>query len=289
MKLSGIVPPLVTPLAGPDSLDQPGLERLIEHVLNGGVHALFILGTTGEGPSLSYRLRREVIDRVCGQANQRVPVLVGITDTSLVESIALARHAEEAGAAAVVAAPPYYFPVGQDDLVHHFASLAVGLPLPLYVYNMPAMTKLSIEPDSIGRLLDCERIHGLKDSSGDFAQFEAYLEVTRQRPDWSVLIGPEHLTARAVLAGGDGGVNGGANLRPRLFVNLYEAAYAGDLARTSSLQAEVERLGSIYGLGTAGAVIRGLKRALAQEGLCSGTMAEPFAPVAPIDRLQTLA
>ena len=87
--LTGIVPPLVTPLRGRDELDLPGLERLLEHVLAGGVHGLFILGTTGEGPSLSYRLRRELIERVCRQVKRRAPVLVGITDTAFVESLNL--------------------------------------------------------------------------------------------------------------------------------------------------------------------------------------------------------
>ncbi|MHC4569171.1 MAG: dihydrodipicolinate synthase family protein, partial [Planctomycetota bacterium] len=96
--LRGIIPPLVTPLLDRDTLDTAGLERLIEHVLAGGVHGLFILGTTGEAPSLSYRLRYEVIDRVCGQVAGRVPVLVGITDTSFVESANIARKAEDAGA-----------------------------------------------------------------------------------------------------------------------------------------------------------------------------------------------
>ena len=93
--LRGIIPPLITPLVERDALDIGGLERLIEHVLAGGVHGLFILGTSGEGPSLSYRLRRDLMDRVCRQVVGRVPVLVGITDTAFVESVTLARHAAD--------------------------------------------------------------------------------------------------------------------------------------------------------------------------------------------------
>ena len=93
---------MVTPLRGRDELDLPGLERLIEHILKGGVSGLFILGTTGEGPSLSYHLRRELIQRTCRQVQGRVPVLVGITDTAFVESLDLARHAAAAGADALI-------------------------------------------------------------------------------------------------------------------------------------------------------------------------------------------
>ena len=106
MTYHGIIPPMVTPLTDRDALDAAGLERLIEHILGGGVHGLFILGTTGEGPSLSYRLRRELIERTCRQVRRRVPVLVGITDTAFVESVNVARWAADAGADAVVTAPP---------------------------------------------------------------------------------------------------------------------------------------------------------------------------------------
>src|SRR6201995_4303684 len=102
LPLTGIIPPMITPLRDRDELDIAGLERLIEHILAGGVHGLFILGTTGEGPSLSYPLRRELIQRVCKQVNHRVPVLAGITDTSFVESVNVARAAAESGATAIV-------------------------------------------------------------------------------------------------------------------------------------------------------------------------------------------
>src|SRR4051794_21575007 len=105
--LRGIIPPLVTPLLGDDRLDLPGLGRLIEHVLGGGVHGLFLLGTTGEAPGLSHRLRCELVERACGQVGGRVSVLVGITDTSFVESVEMAEHAADAGAHGVVLAPPY--------------------------------------------------------------------------------------------------------------------------------------------------------------------------------------
>jgi dihydrodipicolinate synthase/N-acetylneuraminate lyase len=160
--LRGIVPPLVTPLLDRDRLDVAGLERLIEHVLGGGVHGLFILGTSGEAPNLSHRLRRELIDRVCRQVRQRVPVLVGITDTSFVEAVALARHAADKGAQAVVTSAPYYFPAGQPELLEFLERLMPELPLPLFLYNMPQMTKVTFEPETVRRVLHQERILGIQ-------------------------------------------------------------------------------------------------------------------------------
>jgi len=275
--LCGIVPPMVTPLSGRDTLDLAGLERLIEHILSGGVHGLFILGTTGEAPSLSYRLRRELIDRTCRQVAGRVPVLVGITDTAFMESVALARHAADAGAFGVVAAPPYYFPAGQPELIEYVQRLTPELPLPLFLYNMPMMTKVDFDHDTIRALLDDRRIAGVKDSSGDLGYFEELLKVARNRPDWSVLIGPEHLLTQAMALGGQGGVHGGANLCPRLFVDLYDAARRGDLVQQAALQERVLQLGRVYQVGRhASAIIKGLKCALSLVGMCDDVLAEPF-------------
>ena len=275
--LRGIVPPMVTPLLDRDTLDVAGLERLVEHILDGGVHGLFVLGTTGEAPSLGYSLRRELIERTCRQVRGRVPVLVGVTDTAFVESLRLGRWAAEAGADAVVLAAPYYFPAGQPELVEYVEHLAAELPLPVFLYNTPTMTKVVFEPGTLQVLLQNDRIAGVKDSSGDLAYFERLLSVARERPDWSVLIGPEHLLSQAVSRGGHGGVNGGANLRPRLFVDLYEAARTRDALRVAALQAEVLKLGRIYEIGQhTSAVIKGLKCALSLLGICDDFMAEPF-------------
>ena len=277
-KYHGIIPPMVTPLRDRDTLDAAGLERLIEHILAGGVHGLFILGTTGEGPSLSYRLRKELIERTCRQVKGRVPVLVGITDTSFTESLQVARWSADAGADAVVLAPPYYLPEGQPELQEYLAHLVPELPLPLFLYNMPALTKVSFEPETIRRAMDDPRIIGLKDSSGNMTYFHRAVGLLRHRPDWSLLIGPEELLADAVLAGGHGGVNGGANVFPHLYVRLFEAARAGDLARVRTLHAHVMTVSdNLYRVGHhPSAGIKGLKCALSLLDLCDDCMAEPF-------------
>ena len=115
-RLKGLIPPMVTPLIDNNTLDRDGTVRLVEHMIAGGVHGIFILGTTGEAQSLAYHLRYELTELVCSAVAGRVPVLVGVTDTSLEESLRLAHKAAECGAAAVVAAPPYYFAPSQTEL-----------------------------------------------------------------------------------------------------------------------------------------------------------------------------
>lgn len=269
---------MITPLRSRDELDVPGLERLIERILAGGVSGLFILGTTGEGPSLSYRLRRDLIERTCKQVNKRVPVLVGITDTAFVESVNVAKAAADFGADALVAAPPYYMPEGQPELQEYLEHLVAELPLPLFIYNMPALTKVSFELETVRSAMDNPRIIGLKDSSCNMIYFHQALELTRRRPDWPVLMGPEEMLFDAVLAGGHGGVSGGANLFPKLYVKLVEAARAGDVCRARELHQLILRVsGSLYRIGRhSSSIIKGIKCALACLGVCDDFMAEPF-------------
>jgi 4-hydroxy-tetrahydrodipicolinate synthase len=286
----GIKPPLVTPLADRDALDQPGLERLVERVIAGGVNGVFILGTTGEAPSLSYRLRRELITRVCRQADGRVPVLVGVTDTAFIESVRLAQHAAEAGAAAVVLSTPYYFPAGQTELRGYVHNIVQQLPLPLVLYNMPGLTKVWFELETLRELTQLDGIVGIKDSSGDLSYFESLMSLRELRPDWSIMIGPEHLLARAMELGGDGGVSGGANIFPRLFVECYRAAAAGNAARLAELTALIGQLQGIYEIGKYGSrFIKATKCALSLLGVCSDFMAEPFHHFHPPERARVEA
>jgi dihydrodipicolinate synthase/N-acetylneuraminate lyase len=287
----GIYPPMVTPLSGRDTLDVPGLERLVEHILGGGVHGLFILGTTGEAPGLSYRIRRELILRVCRQAAGRVPILVGITDTAIEESVTLARFAADAGAKALVASTPYYFPAGQSELLEYVQHLAVEMPLPLFLYNMPTHTKITFEPDTVRRAMDIPGIIGLKDSSANMVYFHHLVRLAAERPDWTLLTGPEELLAESVLLGGHGGVCGGANLFPRLYVELYEAAVSRDMDQVIALHGQVMAISAtIYQAGQhPSSFLKGLKCALSCLGICDDFLAEPFQRFGLEQRAQVMA
>ena len=285
--LTGIIPPIVTPLLDRDQLDVEGLERLIERMVNGGVSGLFLLGTTGEGASLSYRLRRELIERTCRQVNKRVPILVNITDTSFVESISLARHAADSGAQALVVAPPYYLPAGQPELQEYLAHLVAELPLPLFLYNIPPLTKVSYELDTVRRAMEEHRIVGMKDSSGNIGYLREVASLLKLRPDWSLFVGPEDLLLDAIAAGGHGGVHGGANLFPKLYVRLCEAARNGDPAKARELHAIAVRVrASLYEIGRhPSSLIKGIKCALNCLGVCSDFMSEPFHRFRPEQRV----
>jgi 4-hydroxy-tetrahydrodipicolinate synthase len=279
---------MVTPLSSNDALDVEGLEKLIEHILAGGVHGLFILGTTGEAPNLSYHLRHELVKRTCEQVAGRVPVLVGITDTVVSESLRLAKTAAEAGAAAVVSAPPYYFTPSQDELVEYYNHLADRLPLPLFLYNMPSHTKVSFEPATVKAIANHPNVVGLKDSSGNTVYFQLVCNAMKDNPDFSLLIGPEEVTAEAVLMCAHGGVNGGANLFPQLYVDLYEAALTRNFELISTLQSHVLEISSrLYTVSNCGtSYLKGVKAALSIMGICSDFIAEPHRSYQAEDKLK---
>ena len=276
--LRGVVPPMVTPLLDNDTLDLEGLERLVEHILGGQVHGLFLLGTTGEAPDLRYELRHELVKRVCRQVKGRVPVMVGVTDTVFSESVRLAQTAERSGASAIVAAPTYYFAPGQPELVEYYTHLATRSPLPLFLYNMPSHTKVMIDPYTVRTLSEVPNVVGLKDSSANIVYFNTVRHLLRERRDFSILMGPEEALGEVVLMGGHGGVCGGANLFPQLFVDIFNAATARDVETVVRLQERVMMIsGSLYGVGRhVSSFLKGVKCSLDLMGICSDMMAEPF-------------
>ncbi len=278
--LRGIILPMVTPLSERDALDAAGLERLIEHILAGGVHGLFILGTTGEAPSLSYRLRRELIDRTCQAVAGRVPVLVGVTDNSFAESLALARHAADAGAEALVLSAPFFYACAPEELWGYLKRFEANAPLPLVLYNIPGRDTPSFDVDTVRRAMDLSGVVGLKDSSSDMVYFREIYRLLSRRPDWMLMVGPEELLAESLLLGAHGGVSGGANLDPRLYVDLYEASRGGDNERMRLLHNRVMTISrTLYTVGPHhghSAFLKGLKCSLSCLGICDDVMAEPF-------------
>lgn len=278
--LSGIVPPLVTPLLDNETLDIESLENLIEHLIKGGVHGLFVLGTTGEEQSLSYEVREQMIRESCRINAGRLPMLVCITDTSIVESIHLANVAKECGADGVVSAPPYYFATGQPELAQFYEELVPQLPLPVFLYNMPSHVKVSFAPETVARLAKMPQVVGLKDSSANATYFQSVMYLTRKvNPKFAMLCGPEEMTGELVLMGANGGVNGGANMFPELYVAMYNAAKNKDIDRLVQLQQTIMQISTtLYTIGRHGSsYLKGLKCACQQLGVIkSDFVASPF-------------
>jgi len=276
---------MITPLKDADTLDVDGLECLIENMIGGGVHGVFALGTTGEGPCLGYRLKSEVIDEVCRIVDGRNPILISVTDAASVESIRLSKQAADAGADAVVIGTSYYFSLGQAELVEYIEKVVPQLALPVMLYNIPAFMKTWFEIESLRRLSGIDRILGVKDSSGDMGYYKELCGLSSERPDWAFFIGPEEKLTASIALGGSGGVNGGANVFPELFVGAYEAAVAKDTPRIAEYQQQIELFGNIYNCGRYDSrFVKATKCAASLRDLCQDTMADPFQSFSREDR-----
>jgi 2-dehydro-3-deoxy-D-pentonate aldolase len=285
LPLKGIIPPLVTPLIDNFTLDVNGLEKLIDHVLSGGVHGLFILGTTGEATNLTYGLRKEMMRRTCELVNHRVPVVTGITDTSLAGTLEIAEYAKTIGIDGVVLAPPYYFPLSQEEMREYLEEIAPQLPLPFLMYDIPSCTKLHMSIETVKKAKELGAI-GIKDSSGDMAYLFNLIREFKDSPEFSIIAGTELFLPDAILNGGHGSIAGGANIFPRLFVDLYDAAIRRDIDEISRLREKVMMINStVFSIVNYDSrIIKGIKCSMSALDICSDFMALPLCKFNENDR-----
>ncbi len=274
--LKGIIPPIITPLNKQNELDEQGLKQLIEYLISGGVHGLFLLGTTGEATNLTYQLRKDFIEKSCAIINKRVPVVVGITDTCIEGSLEIAEVSKKAGVDALVISAPYYLPIAQHEFVSYLEYLVPKLPLPFLLYNMPGCTKFHMSVDTVIKAKELGAI-GIKDSSGN-QSYLYELQETFKDTDFAVICGTELFLPDAVTFGGSGSVAGGANMFPKVFVDLYDAAKANDVEKIKRLREIVIQIEKkIYNIGKDGSkYVKTIKCALSVLGICNDYVAQPF-------------
>jgi 4-hydroxy-tetrahydrodipicolinate synthase len=276
LTLKGIFPPLVTPLTNDLELDTKALARLIENVLSGRVNGIVLLGSIGENAGLTNEIRHQVITAAAGVISKRFPIIVNITSSSYKESLRMATYACEQGADYVMLATPFYYSMNQAELITYIKMMADRIPVPLILYNVPQYTKTVIEPESVEKLSKHKNIAGIKDSSGDMVRLHEILAL-KNNHNFSILIGTEMLLGEGVLSGCDGGINGGANIFPELYVKMYEAALKKDTEKMKELQKWIIKIRkNIYQIADSPMnIIIGLKYALSIKGICSAQMAMP--------------
>jgi 4-hydroxy-tetrahydrodipicolinate synthase len=286
----GVITPMVTPLINRENIDFKGLEKLLDHLINGGISGVFLMGTTGEGTSISPRMRKELIKYSVEYVKGRVPIFVSIADCCIEESLNMACYAKECGASYLVSALPFYLGLTQTEIIDYYTTIADNVPLPLFLYNIPAQTKLMISVEAVKTLAKHPNIIGMKDSSGNGTYFNTLLaEVKAEYPDFTILVGPDEMLASTMALGGNGGVNSGSNLFPELYVNLFKACKAKDTERILKLQKLVMKVSTeVYSVDKSSvSFLKGLKAALFTEGLITDYICEPLQKVNGTD-LETI-
>ncbi len=279
--LSGVIPPMISPLTASGEPDGDAIALLVEHIVTGGCTGLFILGGCGEGAWLTADQRSAVLRHAVRAAAGRVPVLVGVMLPGAGPAAEAARRAADAGADAVVVGSPYYYGVDAGAQQRHAEAVLGAVPLPVLIYNIPQATHQPLAFAAVAALAREARVLGIKDSAADFEAFFRFLAVKRTRPDFRVLQGNEALATASLLQGADGLVPGMANFAPALFVALRRAAARGDAANCSHLQAQVADL---WVLHEQGHWLPALKAACALCGLGNGLPSPPLTPATEAQR-----
>lgn len=244
-QLTGVVPPLVTPLTPSYDVDTASLARLIEYQLTGGVDGVFVLGTSGEGTFLTDEQRQTVLETTVGVVAGQVPVLAGVIDTATNRVASHISASLKAGVDALVATAPFYAATHPAEIERHFVSLASQAGgVPLYAYDIPPRVGTKLPAALVTSLGEQGVIAGVKDSSGQEPSLrELVLQRREKRLDnFAIMTGSEVTVDSALAFGVDGVVPGLGNVDPAGYVRLFKAAAAGDAAAAREEQDRLFRL-----------------------------------------------
>ncbi|TDE47253.1 dihydrodipicolinate synthase family protein [Nonomuraea mesophila] len=247
MRLTGVIPPVCTPLTPDHQVDTASLTRLVGHLLAGGVDALFVLGSSSEVAYLTDAQRRVVLDTVVGHVAGQVPVLAGVIDMTTPRVLEHARVAREAGVSGLVATAPFYTRTHPDEIRTHFRTIAARGGLPVYAYDLPVSVHTKLSAALVLELAAEGVLAGVKDSSGDDGGLREV--IMGRTPPFSVLTGSEVTVDSALWMGADGVVPGLGNVDPHGYVELYRCASRGDWEAARTEQERLVRLFQIVHVG----------------------------------------
>jgi len=275
----GIIPAMVTPLTADDELNERALRRLTNHLIDGGCHGLFAVGSQGEFWALSADEKQRVWEVVVEETGGRVSVYAGTAATTTREALALTRLAEQAGVDALSVLTPFFVAPGEDELFDHYRAIAESTHLPVLLYTNPARTGVKISPGLLARLAEIDNIVGIKDSSGDLQLTAEYVRVVP--PDFAVLMGRDTLILAGLLYGARGAIAATANVAPALVASIYDRFQAGDLEGARRAQETLAPLRLAFTWGTFPVVV---KEALDLMGMEAGPARPPVGPMSPDQR-----
>lgn len=248
--LHGIIPPVVTPLTPDFQVDEASLRRVIKHLLDGGVHGLFLLGSTSEVVFMDAPQRREVLRIAVDEVAGRVPLLAGVIDPTTDRVIAHARDAREAGVDGLVVTAPFYARTSQAEIVEHFRAVHEAVGLPIMAYDIPVCVGIKLERPTLRRMREEGLIVGLKDSSGDDTNFRLLARECADDPEFRLFTGSELMVDTAFMVGAHGCVPGLGNVDPAAYVALYDAAQREDWREARQIQERLIRLFAVALQGT---------------------------------------
>jgi len=286
MKIHGVFPALLTPFHENGSVNYDALEKHIEFLIEKGVHGLFPLGTTGEGMMLSTEERKEVARQVVRFTAGRIPVVIHVGDQTTASTIELSRHAEEIGANGVSVVCPYFFPVDDEAIYQHYASIAqaVSASFPVFAYNFPGNARNEITLSVLLKLIENHaNIRALKFSSDNFSQI---LKIINTVPEnFPIMLGPDHLFLAGLHAGAAGGVSGNANVYPEPYVKAYQYFQEGNYEEARRMQKLIWDIADAMKNGVS---LSHFKHALANRGFAESIVRAPLRNITDTEKNEML-
>jgi len=263
---------LVTPFKN-GSVDEKAFRDIVDWQISEGTNGLVPVGTTGESPTLSHDEHKQVVEWCIDQADGRVPVIAGSRSNSTAEAIELSRHAEEAGADAVLIVTPYYNKPTQEGLYQHYKAINDAIGIPIIIYNIPGRSIVDMSVETMARLYELKNIAGVKDATANMAR------VSQQRaamgPEFNQLSGEDITALGFMVHGGHGCISVTSNVAPRLCAEFQTACLKGDFAGALKLQDKLTPLHINLFVETSPAPI---KYAMSLIGKCANTVRLPMVP-----------
>ncbi|MBV8472306.1 MAG: 4-hydroxy-tetrahydrodipicolinate synthase [Hyphomicrobiales bacterium] len=279
-KFHGSMPALVTPFKD-GKIDEPAFRALIDLQITAGSHGLVPVGTTGESPTLSVEEHRRVVAICIDEARGRVPVIAGAGSNNTHEAVEMARHAEKAGADAVLVVTPYYNKPTQEGLYQHFRAVNDAIGIPIIIYNIPPRSVVDMSVDTMKRLYELKNVVGVKDATGDVGR------ISRQRHAIGgefIQLSGEDMTALACMAVGAAGcISVVANVAPALCAELMEYALKGDFAHALRIQ---DKLTPLHAAIFVEPGVCGVKYALSLLGQARNEVRLPLTPISAATEAQ---
>jgi 4-hydroxy-tetrahydrodipicolinate synthase len=282
-EIEGIIPAVVTPFDESENVDEAGFRKIVNYLIDSGVHGIFPVGSQGEFFTLTNEEKRRLIDIAVEEARGRVFVMPNTGAITTRESIELSRYAEKAGADCVSVITPFFISPSQEELYGHFKDICQSVKIPVLCYNNPGRTGgVALSPVTLARLAEeLPNFAGIKDSSGDLTQVAEMIRLCP--PRFKVIMGRDTLIYGALLYGAAGAIAATANVAPKLIVGIYEAFKEGDLEKAKGYQRDLAPLRIAFGLGTFPVVV---KEALNIMGLPGGRCRKPIEPLSDDKRAQ---
>ncbi len=278
---SGSFTALITPFSGEDAgtVDAESFQELVDWQISEGSHGLVPCGTTGESPTLSHAEHRQVIELCVEAAAGRVPVMAGTGSNSTAEAVELTRHAERAGADAVLVVTPYYNKPTQEGLYRHFEAIHDVTGLPIFIYNIPGRSIVDMSVETMARLAALPNIAGVKDASNDLARpTQTRLAING---DFAQFSGEDGTAAAFLAQGGHGCISVTANVAPGLCARMQDAWRSRDLDVFNETRDRLMPLHDALFVETSPTPV---KYAAARLGLSRETVRLPLAPLSEAGR-----